>query len=56
MKKQIIIHTDADTHAWLKAEAAINRRTLGNHILAMLIGLRAPAALTTKPKRKGAKS
>ena len=54
MKKQIIIHTDDSTHAWIKAEADTNRRTLGNQILSMLIGVRGLAAKptrTTKPKR-----
>lgn len=51
-QKQIIIHADPDTHAWLKSEAAISRRTLGNHILALLIGCKATPA---KPKRGASK-
>jgi hypothetical protein len=40
MKKQIIIHTDDATHAWLKQEAQRERRTLGNQVLALLLGAR----------------
>jgi hypothetical protein len=47
MKKQIIIHTDELTHAWLSDEAKASRRTLGNQVLYLLLGIKDVAK---KPK------
>lgn len=57
MKKQIIIHTDDATHAWLKQEAQRERRTLGNQVLALLLGARMtparPATAGRRSKKRG---
>ncbi len=54
--KQIVIYLEPDKHSLLKEEARINRRSMGQQILARAFGLPsvpADAPKTVKKQKKG---
>lgn len=54
-KKQIIIHADPETHAWLKQESSVNRRTIGMEALFKLLGCRPSDNSSSSPKTRKTK-